>query len=181
MSVRVQETGISLERITALLSMIPEGLQKANMRAMKRAGEAARTQAGRSASTYYQVSRGQFQANVKESVKTQGIASITIRYAGSVIPLIQFHVKHTRGGIFAQAMRTSGGAVLRNSFVASIGASPNVYTRLTSSRFPIKKLFGPSTGHMMQNEKVADEMGKTMKETYDIRFEHEIGRILSGG
>lgn len=181
MSVRVQETGITLERITALLSTIPEGLQKANRRAMKRAGEAARTQAGRLASTYYMVSKSQFQANVKESVKEQGLASITIRYAGSVIPLIQFQVQHTRGGVFAKAMRMSGGAVLRNSFVASIGAYPNVYTRLTRKRFPIKKLFGPSAGHMMQNEQVAEEMGKTMKETYDMRFEHEIGRILSGG
>lgn len=40
--------------------------------------------------------------------------------------------------------------------------------------------YGPSTAHMMQNEKVTEEMVKTMEETYDKRIEHEITRILSG-
>lgn len=180
MSLKVQETGISLERIVALLSTLPNEMQQANRRAMKRAGEAARTQAARLASVEYHISQGQFRSNTTESFREQGVASITIRYAGSVIPLIQFHVRRTRGGIFAQAMRTSDGGVLRNSFIASLGEYPHVYTRLTPSRFPIKKLYGPSTGHMMQNEDVADEMGKVMKETYDRRLEHEMARILEG-
>ncbi len=180
MSIKVHESGISLERIAALLSSIPKQVQQASGRAMQRAAQSGRTQAGKLVTAEYHITPAQFRGKTKESVKTQGLASITIRYAGSVIPLIQFNVKRSASGIFAKAMKSSGGAVLRNSFIATLGSSPNVYTRLTPARFPIKKLFGPSTGHMMQNEKVADKMVEVMQETYERRFEHELNRILGG-
>lgn len=49
-----------------------------------------------------------------------------------------------------------------------------------SPRFPVEQKFGPSTGHMMQNEQVIENMEKTILETYETRIEHEILRVLNG-
>lgn len=181
MSVRVQEVGISLQRVTALLSSIPGAIPKASHAALKRAGESARTQAGRLAAAEYHISQGGFTANSKQKVQTSE-TGMTIRYAGRVLPLLTFNTRYTRGGgsMFAQVRRDSGGGALRHVFTANIGGRLGAFERKGPGRFPVEGKYGPSTAHMMQNEKVTEEMVKTMEETYDKRIEHEITRILSG-
>lgn len=181
MSIRVQEVGISLKRVTALLSAIPGAIPKASNAAIKRAGEAAHTQAGRLVAAEYHISQGGFAANSKQRIETSE-AGMTIRYAGRVLPLLTFNTRYTRGGglMFAQVRRDSGGGTLRHVFTANIGGRLGAYERTGPSRFPVEGKYGPSTAHMMQNEKVTKEMARTMEETYDRRIEHEITRILSG-
>lgn len=181
MSVRVQEVGISLNRVTALLSAIPGAIPKATHAALKRAGEAANTQAGRLAAAEYHISQGGFSANSKQRTETSQ-AGMTIRYAGRVLPLLTFNTRYTRGGglMFAQVRRDSGGGTLRHVFTANLGGRLGAYERTGPKRFPVEGKYGPSTAHMMQNEKVTEGMAKTMEETYDKRIEHEITRILSG-
>lgn len=181
MSVRVQEVGLNLQRLTALLSSIPGAIPKASHAALKRAGETAKTQAGRLAAAEYHISQGGFSANSKQKTTTSE-AGMTIRYAGRVLPLLTFNTRYTRGGglMFAQVRRDSGGGTLRHVFTANIGGRLGAFERTTSNRFPVEGKYGPSTAHMMQNEKVTEEMGKTIQETYDKRIEHEITRILSG-
>lgn len=180
MSVRVTDAQASVDKVLRLLTGMPDEIPGAINRAMKRAGDTGKAQAPKLATAEYRIPQGTFKTNSKESVKTQGEASIVIRFAGSVIPLIRFNVRYTKGGVFAQAMRETSGAILRNSFVARLGSGMNVYSRLTRKRFPIKKLYGPSTAHMMQNEEVSEEMGEVILSEFDKRADHEVRRILSG-
>lgn len=180
MKISVQEVGMGLSRVNALLSSVPGAIPKATYAAVKRAGEAAMTQAGRLVAAEYYISQGSFAANSKQTVKTSE-AGMTIRYAGSVLPLLTFNTRYSRGGLmFAQVKRSGGGGTLRHVFTANIGGRLGAYERLTSKRFPVEGKFGPSTAHMMQNENVTKGMVETIEETYEKRIEHEITRILSG-
>ena len=184
MSVRVTTVGISLDRVAALLGKIPGAIPKATGAALKRAGETAKTQAGRFAAAAYYISAGTFSSNSKQTVKMEDSgagASMSIKFAGRVLPLMTFSTRYSRGGMmFAKVKRNSGGGTLRHVFTANLGGRLAAYERVGKGRFPLSKKFGPSTAHMMQNEDVVEEMAKTISETYDKRIEHEITRILSG-
>lgn len=185
MSIRVIDVGDSLNRVAALLSEIPGGVSRAAYNALKRAGDTARVQAGRMAAAEYYISAGAFASNSRQTVKMEGggggSASMSIVFAGKVIPLLSFNVRYSRGGLmFAQVKRSSGGGVLRHVFTANIGGRLGAFERTGPKRFPVEGKYGPSTAHMMQNDKVKDEMGQLIEETYNRRIEHEIARILSG-
>ena len=44
----------------------------------------------------------------------------------------------------------------------------------------MKTLYGPSTGQMMQNEKIIQQMDEVISQTFEQRIDHEISRILAG-
>ena len=128
-------------------------------------------------------------ANTKTKVHIQyeggtvsgSLMSVGISFAGRVLSLHRFSVRYARGGtLHAKVKRNGSGGPLLHAFTASVKERFGVFERLTKERFPLDRKFGPSTAHMMQNENVTDEMGKTIRETYDKRIEHEITRILSG-
>lgn len=188
--VTVQDIGkVSLERVNQILGgSFKTDVWKAAHNALLRAGDTARAQAGRFATAEYMISKGAFDANTKTKTKLEGgysaggVTSMTVSFAGSVIPLLTFNTRYSRGGglMFAQVKRGGGGGTLRHVFTANIGGRLGAFERKGKSRFPVEGKYGPSTAHMMQNEKVTEEMSKTIEETYDRRIEHEITRILSG-
>ena len=185
MSVKVSSAGVSLDRVTAILSGIPGAVPAAVRGALKRAGDTATAQAGRFAAAEYHLSQGAFNANSKQNVKQEdsagGGVSLTIKFAGRVLPLLTFQARYSRGSLmYAKVRRDSGGGTLRHVFTASLGGRLGAYERVGKSRFPLSKKYGPSTAHMMQHEEVVKQMDKTISETYDKRIEHEITRILSG-
>ena len=183
--VRIEEVGgKGLDRANKILASIPGGVHKATAAALKRAGETAKTKAGQFAAAEYTISKGTFMGNVDVKTSTSGssggAASMSIIYAGSVLPLIQFNTKYSRGGrLQTQVKRNGGGGTLQHAFVATIGAM-GVFERVGTSRLPVEQKYGPSTGHMMQNEQVVEQMSKTISETYEKRIEHEILRLMNG-
>ena len=180
MSIHIQDVGASLDRVVTLLGSIPGAVPKASGAALKRAGETARTHAGRLAAAEYHISAGAFAGNSKQTVKSSD-TGMTVKFAGRVLSLMTFHVRYSRGGLmFAKVKRSSGGGTLRHVFTANLGGGLGAFERVGKSRFPLSKKHGPSTAHMMQNENVSEEMGKIIGETYNKRIEHEITRILSG-
>lgn len=185
MSVRISSTGVSIDRVTQLLSSIPGAVPAAVRSALKRAGDTATAQAGRFAAAEYHISKGTFNANSNQRTKqeggTGGGTSLSIKFAGRVLPLLTFQARYSRGGLmYVKVRRDSGGGTLRHVFTANLGYRLGAYERVGRERFPVEAKFGPSTAHMMQNENVVKEMDKTIAETYDKRIEHEITRILSG-
>lgn len=184
--VRIDQVGSnSLDRVNKILAGIPRGAIKANYAALKRAGETAKTKAGQFAAAEYTISKGTFMGNVKQkshiSGGAGGVVSMNISYAGSVLPLLEFNTKYSRGGrLQTQVKRNGGAATLQHAFAESVFGPIAVFERLGTSRFPVEQKFGPSTGHMMQNDQVIDQMEETIRETYEKRIEHEISRLLNG-
>ena len=175
----------NIERINKILAGIPGGAFKATYAALKRAGSTAKTKAGQFAAAEYTINKGTFMRNVTEKVHTEGgtggVASISISFAGTVLPLLEFSTRYSRGGqLTTQVKRSGGAATLQHAFAANVFGPIAVFERVGAPRFPVEQKFGPSTGHMMQNENVVEKMGETIRDTFDKRIEHEILRVLNG-
>lgn len=185
-TIRIESTGsATLDRVNKLLAGVPGGVWKATSSALKRAAGSAKTKAGQFAAAEYTINKGTFMANT--TVKTRvsggsgGVAGVSISYGGSVLPLLTFNTRFGKGGnVVTQVKRNGGGATLAHAFVASIFGSTAVFERVGAPRFPVEKLYGPSTGHMMQNETVIEKMDETIEKTFSERMEHEILRVLNG-
>ena len=177
--------GNSLSRANKLLAGIPGGAIKAAHSALKRAGETAKTQAGRFAAAEYTISKGEFMRNtsikLRTGATTAGVASVNISYAGSVLPLLTFNTSYSRdGAVKTQVMRNGAAQLLEHVFVAKISGHTGAYERVGRARFPLEQKFGPSTGHMMRNETVIESMDETVCDVFNRRIEHEILRVLNG-
>jgi len=185
--IQIEEIGgESLSRAIKVLEGIPGGAHRAAYSALKRAGETAKTKAGQFAAAEYTITKGTFMSKVDTQTKLSGSISsgsltMSIRYAGSVLPLLTFNTKYSRGGqLQTQVKRNGGGGTLQHAFVASIFGPLAVFERVGTPRFPVEQKFGPSTAQMMKNDSVIEQMDETIRETYEMRMEHEINRILNG-
>ena len=153
--------------------------------ALKRAGDTAKTKAGQFAAAEYTINKGTFMRNVTEKVRTEGgsggVASMSVSFAGTVLPLLEFSTRYSRGGqLTTQVKRNGGAATLQHAFAEKVFGPIAVFERVGAPRFPVEQKFGPSTGHMMQNEDVVEKMDETIRDTFDKRVEHEILRVLNG-
>lgn len=186
MSVRISEVGAeSLSRINKILAGIPGGIWKVSYAALKRAGDTAKTRAGQFAAEAYTIKKGDFMKNVhqKSHIKSEsgGIVSMSISYAGNVLPLLTFNTKYSRSGLLqTQVKRDGATAVLERAFAARVFGPIGVFERVGEKRFPVEQKFGPSTAHMMRSEHVIEKMDATVRETFERRLEHEITRVLNG-
>jgi len=184
--IRINEVGNkNLERANKVLAGIPGGVFRAAHAALKRSGETSKTKAGQFAAAEYTINKGTFMSNVSSksriSGNSGGVISMSISYAGNVLPLLTFNTKYARNGkIQAQVKRNGGASTLQHAFAASIFGPIAVFERVGSPRFPVEQKFGPSTAHMMQNDSVIEQMDETIRETYEKRMDHEISRVLNG-
>lgn len=184
--IRIDQVGSnSLDRVNKLLAGIPGGVFKATYASLKRAGDTAKTRAGQFAAAEYTINKGTFMRNVnmKSRISSSGgsVVEMKVSYAGSVLPLLTFNTKFSRDGrVQTQVKRNGGASTLEHAFVSSIYGPNAVYERVGAPRFPVEQKFGPSTGHMMQNDQVIEKMDKTIRQTYEARLEHEILRVLNG-
>ena len=129
--------------------------------------------------------QGDFMKNVRQkshiTSEAGGVVSMSISYAGNVVPLLTFKTKYSRSGLLqTQVKRNGASAVLEHAFAARVFGPIGVFERVGEKRFPVEQKFGPSTAHMMQNEQAVERMDETIRETLDRRLEHEITRVLNG-
>lgn len=185
-AIRVDQIGQdTVDRINKILSGVPGGAFKATYSALKMAGDSAKTKAGQFAAAEYTITKGDFMRNVTEKTSvsggTGGVATLSISFAGSVLPLLTFNTRYSRdGSLTTQVKRNGGAATLQHAFAEKVFGPIAVFERVGAPRFPVEQKFGTSTGHMMQNEEVVEKMDKTIRETFEERAEHEILRVLNG-
>lgn len=177
--------GDSLDHVNKILNGMPGGAFKAAYSALRRAGNTAKTKAGQFAAAEYSITKGNFMANVNQKTQASGdsggVGSLSIIFGGHVLPLLTFNTRYSRDGVVTtQVKRNGGAATLDHAFAASIFGKLGIFERDGTARFPVSQLYGPSTGHMMQNEEVQENMDKTIRETYEKRIDHEILRVLNG-
>jgi len=173
-----------LDRINAVLSGVKNGSGafQAIGAAMKRAAKAGEHDAARYAAETYNISQGMFRSHCKISFKmtggSGGVSSIELLFAGAVIPLIEFGgtTGGPQGGVSASPKM--GGGSLRSAFINAVYGTYGVWERVGRKRFPVEQKYGPSTGHMMQDNEVSEKVTNRIMEVFDSRIEHEISRIL---
>jgi hypothetical protein len=184
--VRLDEIGgKTLEHANKILAGFPGGIWKAAYASLKRAGDTAKTKAGQFAAAEYTINKGDFMRNVTEKTAISGgsggVVSMRISYAGTVLPLLTFNTRYSRGGLLTtQVMRNGGAATLEHAFAEKVFGPIAVFERVGAPRFPVEQKYGPSTAHMMSNERVVEHMDETIRDTFEQRMDHEITRVLNG-
>lgn len=182
--VHVEDAGNpTLSRAIKVLAGVEGGINKAVYNASVRAMNKGKTEAGRFAAAEYTIGKGTFMSNVKEKTKVTsgvgGIAGVAVTYSGRLLPLITFSTRYSRNGGVQTTVKRGGGGSIRRAFITSF-SKLGVYERTGKDRFPIEQKYGPSTGHMMQNETVIESMEEAIVDTFNSRIEHEITRLLNG-
>lgn len=183
-AVDIAEEGF--DRVSAILSGIPGGANRAVGSALARAAAAGKTVAKRAVMQEYAISSSEFTNRTKNVNNIQrassGEVSINFGYRGSVIPLRVFDTKVDRSGrVVTRVKKSSARQALDHAFEAKMGSHYSIYERQGEKRFPVKELFGPATPQMMySNEVVMDSIEAKMASTYEERIEHEITRVLNG-
>lgn len=182
------DDGAKLQRANAkLCGTMSTDIWKATYHALKRAGDTAKTKAGTFAAQEYAINKGTFMRNTNMKSKIDGgyssggVASMSITFAGRVLPLLEFKTRYSRGGRLTTSVKRNGGsATLQHAFVEAVYGKTAVFERDGAPRFPVHQLYGPSTAQMMANDEVQEEMEKAVQETFTNRFDHEVARILNG-
>lgn len=182
MGIKIDDIGeAKLKRVYTILQNVQNGsgFYHALNAAMKRAIASAKTQAGRYAAERYAISKGQFMAKTNFGYVLKS-NSIGIVFSGEVIPLIEFGGTSgdKKGGVHVGPKL--GGGTLSRAFITAAYGTTGVWERIGKPRIPIEQKYGPSTGHMMQDEGVSEKLVQHMEEVFDSRIEHEITRILNG-
>ena len=172
-AVDIAEEGF--DRVSAILSGIPGGANRAVGSALARAAAAGKTVAKRAVTQEYAISSSEF------SNRTKNINNIQ-RGSNGEVPLRVFDTKVDRSGRVVTRVKKSGARqALDHAFEAKMGSHYGIYERQGEKRFPVKELFGPATPQMMySNENVMDSIEAKMASTYEERIEHEITRVLNG-
>ena len=151
-AVDIAEEGF--DRVSAILSGIPGGANRAVGSALARAAAAGKTVAKRAVTQEYAISSSEFTNRTK------------VDRSGRVVTRVK---------------KSSARQALDHAFEAKMGSHYGIYERQGEKRFPVKELFGPATPQMMySNEVVMDSIEAKMASTYEERIEHEITRVLNG-
>ena len=182
----IQSEGMGLDRIISMLTGIGSGrdMQRAMNAALKRAAQSGRAQAGRFVAERYYLSSTAFKKYFESEDKfVTGDGSdqtMNVTFRGGVIPLIEFSTSYTGGNGLYVKVKKGGGGTIEKAFVANFYGRNDVYERVARGKGGLRKLYGPSAAHMLQDIGVNDKMQKHMNDVFNQRMEHEMNRIMNG-
>ncbi len=175
-----------LDRATKLLAGIPDGVYRAVGSAIKRSAQHGLTVGMKIVSEEYAIDQSELKRRTKNINIIEKIGpgsyEVDFGYRGSVIPLIKYDTKvRNDGRIETRVLRQNARQQLDHAFIAQMGSHTGIFERETDERFPVRELFGPSAVQAFYaREKTTDKMGDALRDTYELRIEHEITRVLNG-
>lgn len=177
----------TIDRVTKLLAGIPHGADKAIGSAIKRAATSGRAYAAKAICKEYYISAADFKQFTKSKshiITQDGSTTVDIEFRGYHIPLIRFDTRiDDDGRVTTRVKRSSGKTVLDHVFQQTVGTHGHVgiFERITNAHLPIEEKLGPSTPQMMDyNDDISQAIGDKVRETFDVRLEHEMNAVLNG-
>jgi hypothetical protein len=175
-----------IEKLERILRNTPKQIPIVTARAINRAADAARTQAGRSVRETYVIKHKDVIGTIKIKKAHAGDLQADIKSRGSVIKLTKFKVnpkqpQPQRKKPVVVSVKKGSSKPIKNGFVAGMSnGHVNVFTRVSKKRYPIRGHYGPSVPQMLGNESVVRFVEERARDVLDTRLEHEINRMLGG-
>ncbi|WP_339216270.1 phage tail protein [Solibacillus sp. FSL W8-0372] len=171
--------------IMELFDATPRQAQIVMWRAITRAATAGRTRASMNVRKNYMVSANDVKKTIKISKKSSATLSANFRSVGSVIPLIDFDTtpqEPSPAAVRTRVSKAGGKKNISNAFVArpSSSGKVHVFTRVGTSRYPLKVLYGPSVPQMIGREDIMDDILNRTQTVLNDRLDHELERLLRG-
>lgn len=167
----------------------PKNIQKAISMSVNKIALSARTQMAREAAREYFIGVGKARKTISITKKA-AINSLKaqITSVGNPNSLAHFkispkkvqHKGRKNKKIRVQVKRSGGGATLDRAFVMAIGKgdSVGVFERKKETRYPIRKLFGPSVPSMLKNEEIQRELEKSTAKKLNRELNRQLARIV---
>lgn len=172
------------EELEELFGATPRQARIVFWRAINRAATAGKTRASVNIRKEYVIKAEDIKKRIKIRKATANTLSAQIRASGPVTPLMKFDVTPAFPDAMQVRARVKKGSrkPIQNGFVVRMSnGHVNVFTRVGSSRFPIRGRYGPSVAQMMGKDKNVDDIQDRIQEVLDKRLEHELDRLLRGG
>ena len=172
----ITATGLD-EAIQRLSNADVSKLQRAIRSAIMRTLRGARQDAGRKIAQRYTIAAGKVTRTIK--LRAMGFSG-EMTSSGSRNKASSFVLrprsrprKMPPGGVFIMNVRGQGGAI-RRGFIQKNGEP---YERTGRSRFPIRRLSGPSAPGMLSSPHVAPFIVRRMEERIGVNLAHEIAAL----
>jgi hypothetical protein len=176
-----------LDHAIRALRAIPDGVERAAVAALNRAGPAAKAVGIGKVLGTYTVKRRSVSEKLRSIVASPTSLRSGFLSSGIRSPLTSFgyspKTASTRGNkLSITVRRDSGGKGIKRGFVNALRNSglPAVLQREGSGRYPIRFLKGPAVPQMLNNQGVRDAIEARSMQVLQIRFDHEISRLLRG-
>lgn len=175
-----------------------EYVAEALPRALNRTLEMARNKAARDmVADGYSIKVSEFKAAVKLVRASRGMRGVRMRVPRNSKSLMEFSPKETKAGV---TVKIHGGAkLIKGAFIGQLqNGRTGVYIEDKTAgkvimrrakqhkrgssggwqAYPVRKLYGPSTGGMFVNERVQRSLDQFVAETFERRLTHELKRLI---
>ncbi len=172
-----------LKKMEARMMGFQDDIKKVQVRALNRAGTAARTVAVKEAVKKYTLKS----RDVKETMKMKRANWSRLNTSATVsnkpLPLERYktNVKSVRPGKMIKAAAFKGQRIKpvgRRAFAWDMGGHRRIVRRKGASRLPIERLYGPSVGAIFGGEELTKRIVTRGEEMLAKRLDHEISVVL---
>lgn len=150
-------------------------------RAINRTLEMTRTEQVKKSKDKYTVNKNYLTSSMSLFKSSSGNLEGKIMSKGSVIGLDHFKLNpksRVDGKMVKTAVENTGMKALPNSFIAYRDGRLGAFTRVNNSRFPIKRLKGPSAPQMLGRFSILGYLEEFANDKFNMRLEHELGRFI---
>ena len=185
--VEVKSLDKVLDKFANQLAAVGAGKARVAMaRAVNRAGDTTKTHVKRALVKQTSIKRATVDGAVKSRRAAQkggGAVEYVIYASGSELPLIEFNPRQFSFGVRAKVW---GRMQQFPSMFGAPGDNPNVisalgghiFHRVSSSRLPIEKTYGPSIPKEMVLDQTRETFETVSMRELEKRLRHELGRML---
>lgn len=173
------------DKVSVLLSDIPNGAEKAFTGAINRALTRARTVIFQEVQGTYAIKKKVLDEFTKTEIQKATTSDVcgVIRFAGTQIPLYKYTLTNPKYPI--QRARVQAGqktaTTFEHAFIAKMKSGHlGIFERNAKDSLPIKEIMGSSMQTMAGNEETMNKASEEANKMLDARIEHEIHRLLNG-
>lgn len=174
-----------IDRLERFFIETPQKIPKITARAINRAAQSARTEAGREVRKTYLVKHGDVIDTIRIKSANEDNLSANVTSKGHVLPLSKFKVTPGRrpgikgtSPVLVRVKKGAGGRI-KSGFVAQMQSGHiGVFIRAGKRSSPINQLYGPSIPQMVGSDQVSRLVEEKAQETLEKRLDHEINRAL---
>lgn len=173
-----------MDEILKQFSDIQGKVPLALSRAINRSVQSARSEAVRQVRDQYTAKAKAIRDTIAITKANPNKLQATITSIGSPLRLYNFKVSPKnpspkRTTPINVEVKKGSSKSLPGAFVAKVtNGNTGVFSRVSSARLPIKRLYGPAVPIMMNNDNVVEAVTKKAQTTLENRIGHEINRIL---
>ncbi|MCL2636959.1 MAG: hypothetical protein FWD48_01180 [Oscillospiraceae bacterium] len=156
---------------------------------IKRASQAARTEAWRGVKEKYNIKQEHFYNYTKIKTYESGIincgnsANADVTFIGKKIPLYYFGThkgkEKSKKPIKSQIIKGGNTFTYKRAFYMFKNYRYGIYERTTPKRLPIREITALAGAQMIGDDEISERVAEKIIKTIDERAEHEITRLLN--